>query len=107
MSQTPDETLADVRRTLSNWHATHPTATFAEMEDAVEAQLHHLRARLLAEQVDETIVREQPTCHECGATMTPRTQTTRQVVLGGDETVDLDRAYSVCPTCGSGLFPPG
>jgi hypothetical protein len=29
------------------------------------------------------------------------------VVLKGDETLDLERTYVVCPSCGEGLFPPG
>ena len=36
----PRSALNEIRRTLDNWHATHPDATFLEMEDAVEAQLH-------------------------------------------------------------------
>ncbi len=107
MSDSPDETLAEIRRTLSRWHATHPDATFFEMEEAVEAQLHRLRTSLLDEQTGETIVREQPTCRECGAVMTPRVTERRRLVLGGEKTVELERPYSVCPECGSGLFPPG
>jgi len=107
MTDSPDDTLAAVRRTLSRWHATHPEATFAEMEDAVEEQLHLLRASLLDEQTDETIVREQPMCRECGTRMTPRTSAHRRLVLGGEKTVELDRSYSVCPACGAGFFPPG
>lgn len=107
MPASPDDAMNDVRRTLKHWHATHPNATFREMEEAVEAQLHHLRASLLADQVDEVIVREQPACRECGTRMKVRTRQDREIVLGGDETVELERAYSVCPVCGSGLFPPG
>jgi hypothetical protein len=28
-------------------------------------------------------------------------------VMKGDETLDLNRTYVVCPSCGEGLFPPG
>lgn len=107
MSTCPDDALNEVRRTLKDWHATHPDATFLEMEEAVEAQLHRLRASLLAEQTDETIVHEHPICRACGSRMEPRSQGTRHVVLGGDATVDLERSYVVCPSCGAGLFPPG
>lgn len=106
MPLSPDDALTEIRRTLTHWHATHPQATFLEMEEAVEVQLHRLRASLLAEQTDETIVREQPGCAECGQRMGPRSQQQRRIVLGGDATVELDRAYSVCPSCGMGLFPP-
>jgi hypothetical protein len=107
MPEPPDETLAAIRQTLSRWNATHPEATFAEMEEAVEEQLHLLRASLLDEQAGAAIVREQPTCQECGARMTPRVRARRRLVLGGDETVELVRAQSICPQCGAGLFPPG
>ena len=72
MPHSPDETLAEIRRTLARWQTTHPEATFAEMEEAVEDQLHRLRASLLDEQAGETIVREQPACQQCGERMTPR-----------------------------------
>src|SRR5438270_17515 len=50
MTTSPDDALTEIRRTLTNWHATHPDASFLEMEEAVETQLHRLRASLLAEQ---------------------------------------------------------
>lgn len=107
MTTSPDDALTEIRRTLTNWQATHPDASFLEMEEAVEEQLHRLRASLLAEQTDRMVVHEYPACRECGTRMEPRTQSERRLVLGGDETVDLHRSYSVCPACGSGLFPPG
>jgi YgiT-type zinc finger domain-containing protein len=107
MTTSSEDALTEIRRTLANWHATHPDATFLEMEEAVEAQLHRLRASLLAEHIEETMVHEHPICRECGTTMEPRTQSDRRIVLGGDEAVELHRSYSVCPACGSGLFPPG
>jgi YgiT-type zinc finger domain-containing protein len=107
MTASPDDALSEIRRTLTNWHATHPDASFLEMEDAVEAQLHRLRASLLAEQTEQVFAPEQPTCRECGAQMVPRTERERRIVLGGDATVDLHRRYAVCPSCGAGLFPPG
>lgn len=107
MTTSPDDALHEIRRTLANWQATHPDATFLEMEEAVEAQLHRLRASLLTEQTERVFAPEHPTCRECGAQMEPRTERDRHVVLGGDATVDLQRPYAVCPACGAGLFPPG
>jgi ribosomal protein S27AE len=107
MSTSPDEVLAALRQRLAGWQATHPEATFLEMEEAVERELHWLRASLLTEQTGRAIVRERPACRECGAQMRPRTPSARRLVLGDDQTVDLTRAYSQCPVCGSGLFPPG
>ncbi len=107
MNTSPDEELQALRQRLTGWQATHPAATFLDMEEAVERELHRLRASLLAEQTERAIVREHPACRECGAEMRLRTQSERGIVLGDDETVDLTRAYSQCPVCGAGLFPPG
>jgi YgiT-type zinc finger domain-containing protein len=92
---------------LAAWHATHPRATFAEMEVAVEAQLDRIRAQLLAERASGTFVEEQPLCPQCGGTMKPKTTGTRTVVLRGDQPCELSRPYLVCRDCGYGLFPPG
>ena len=106
MTRSPDDALTEIRRTLDTWRSTHPDATFLEMEEAVEAQLHQVRASLLAEQTERTFAPEHPPCRECGSRMEPRTQRDRHIVVGGDDTVDLERTYSVCPSCGAGLFPP-
>lgn len=92
MNRSPDETLHEIRRTLDRWHATHPDATFLEMEEAVEAQLPHLRASLVSEHTDRTFAPEHPTCRECGARMEPRTRRERHIVLSGDEAVTLRRS---------------
>jgi hypothetical protein len=103
-SSTPYE---QAQRDLAAWHATHPDATFYDMELAVEAQLEGLRRALLSSQTDGTFTEERPACPHCGATMVQRTRRRKRVVLKGDQTLDLDREYVVCPTCEEGLFPPG
>lgn len=102
----PDSVDA-VRRSLAAWHATHPRATFAEIEAAVETELDALRAQLVEEQAGATYHEEHPACSRCGATMVPRRRSRRTVITRGEDAVHLDRAYVVCPACGTGLFPPG
>lgn len=107
MPTPPDDLLDIVRRELASWHATHPDATFADMEDAVEVQIARLRASLLQEQTARAREDRHPICPACGTTMEPRTPATRIVVLPGEEALTVKRTYVVCPACGTGLFPPG
>jgi ribosomal protein S27AE len=106
----PDESSApyeQAQRALDAWHATHPDATLYDMEKAVEVQIERLRTALLATHTDGSYVEERPACPHCGTTMVARTRRRKRVVMKGDEALDLDRSYVVCPSCGEGLFPPG
>ncbi len=101
------DSIRDVQDELAAWHSTHPDATFAEMEVAVEEQLDRIRAQLLQERAAGAWVDERPLCHECGTPMKPETKGTRTLLLRGDQPLELERRYVVCPQCGAGLFPPG
>ncbi len=103
----PTEPVQQIERDLAAWHSTHPDATFAEIEVAVEEQIEQLRVHLLEQRTAEGVREGHPMCRKCGTTMIPRTTSTRTVLLRGDQQLDLERKYVVCPTCGSGLFPPG
>ena len=39
--------IPQVQRELAAWHSTHPDATLAEIEAAVEEQLNRVRAQLI------------------------------------------------------------
>lgn len=106
MTMPADDLMNEVRRDLTAWHATHPRATFAELETAVEERVRELRAALLQEQTAVVWHEEQLACARCGTTMVPRSRSARTVVLPGEEAVPIERAYVVCPACGTGLFPP-
>ena len=95
------------QRELAAWHSTHPRATLAELEVAVEEQIERLRAHLLDARTEAGFHEERPLCPQCGSTMVPRTQSSRQLILRGDHSLDLERSYVVCRRCGEGLFPPG
>jgi YgiT-type zinc finger domain-containing protein len=107
MKTPPDDMMETVRRDLASWHATHPDATFADLETAVEEKIRHLRTALLAERTEEVRQEEHPACPSCGATMVPRSRSSRTVVMPGEEVIPVERVYVVCPACGTGLFPPG
>ena len=107
MTTSPNDPLSPAQRDLAAWHSTHPDATLAEIEAAVEAQLDRLRAQLLAERTTPRAGEGHPVCQQCGTTMVPSTHTKRHVLLRGDQPLELERDYVVCPQCGAGLFPPG
>jgi|SRR5579872_731435 len=107
MTTDSTDPVHQAQRDLAAWHATHPDATLADIESAVEEQLNRVRAQLLEERTRAGAREGHPVCRRCGTTMVPRAKTTRRLVLRGDEPLDLDRSYVVCPSCGEGLFPPG
>jgi predicted RNA-binding Zn-ribbon protein involved in translation (DUF1610 family) len=107
MTSDASDLLDQAQRELASWRSTHPRATFAEIELAVEQQIQRLRTQLLSEHAPAEFLEERPLCPKCGATMTRRARGTRRMVLQGDRQLDLERSYLVCRSCGEGLFPPG
>jgi YgiT-type zinc finger domain-containing protein len=106
MTSDEQDPVRHAQRVLASWHATHPDATFAEIEQAVEAQLDQIRTQFMGERMGSRAGEGHPVCPHCGGTMRPQTRRRRQVVLRGDQTLDLERDYLVCPSCGEGFFPP-
>jgi YgiT-type zinc finger domain-containing protein len=107
MSATNDDSFEQAQRNLAAWRSTHPRATLAEIEVAVEEQIEQLRTDLIKRQTEAGFVEEHPLCRECGTTMKPQATTKRTLLLRGDQPLELERSYVVCPSCGAGLFPPG
>jgi predicted RNA-binding Zn-ribbon protein involved in translation (DUF1610 family) len=107
MTTNATDPFDQAQRKLSAWRSTHPRATFAEIERAVEQQIEQLRTHMLSEHAPAGFLEERPLCPQCGATMTPRVRSTRRIVVQGDRSLDLERTYLVCRSCGDGLFPPG
>jgi hypothetical protein len=106
-----DELLAEV----AAWRTHHPRATLDAIEQAVDARLVQLRARLLQDVALDSPAADwrtapaaaQPACPQCGALLRPRGKHRRQLQTQGGQPLTLDRIYGVCPACGAGLFPPG
>ena len=100
---------------MEAWRAAHPTATFDEIEVAVNERLDILRARLLQEVALTSTAAGTagaaaagyPDCPDCGTRMARKGIRDRTLTVPGDQAVTLTRRYWVCPVCGTGLFPPG
>lgn len=113
---------------IKEWRLQHPTATFAEIEVAVDERLSAVRARMLADvaltsaatTVSEVPLVARPPCPVCAAggggrpgsgpgqgRLEARGRHTREVTVTYGRTVTLTREYAVCSVCGTGLFPPG
>ena len=101
-----DREHIDVAAELATWQKAHPRATFAEMEDGVRGILNRLRPQLLDQLTSAQPVPDGP-CPVCGGALAKRGQRTRSVLLEDGTMLPLRRSYAVCPTCGTGLFPPG
>ena len=97
--------------TLDAWRQAHPTATWSEIEAAIEAQLGPLRAQMLGDTAmasEATDLRgDRPGCPTCGERLAAAGPRRRR--LRGEQAVavELERTYARCPACGTGLFPPG
>jgi uncharacterized protein with PIN domain len=105
-----------VARELAEWRKAHPKATLSEIEEAVFEAMQKLQAQALGEVVHASAavdVAAQPAdqrtrCLTCGGQLEPRGRQRRRVRPARQRaTLDLDRSYAVCATCGAGLFPPG
>jgi RNase P subunit RPR2 len=110
------ETLSRaLQQTIDEWRQAHPTATLDEIESVIDTHLAPLRARLVEATAQASHRRDwqhlepakQPLCTTCGAPLEARGQHRRRLQTTGGASIDLERTYGVCPTCGQGLFPPG
>lgn len=103
----------DVLVQMQQFNVSHPTPTFTEIEDAVEAALAGLRRDLLMQSLqgqtltDFRRAAERPWCPDCGAALQAIGQEKRQVVTQGDVVVTVERTRGRCSACGRELFPPG
>ena len=98
---------------MGAWRAAHPRATLREIEQEVDARLAVARAKLLEASAvagaapDLTADQESPLCPACGAVLAVEGERTRRLRTTHEQEVVLRRAYARCPTCGTGVFPPG
>jgi uncharacterized protein with PIN domain len=98
---------------MAEWRLQHSRATFQEIERALDERLDGLRARMLenaalaSASTDWQRGDETTNCPQCGQALQRAGKHTRQLQTRGRQEVRLTREYGKCPTCGSGLFPPG
>lgn len=99
---------------MKDWRIAHPTATFNEIEAALDERLAKVRARMLQDAAlatkaaDLTMVKpeERPRCPKCGQALEPHGKDMRSLTTSHQRTITLDRSYARCPACKVGLFPP-
>jgi len=100
---------------MKEWRVQHPRATLREIEDALDARLNRMRARMLEDLALASKVAElggaereaRPTCSNCGEGLVSRGKGERSIQTNGGEEIRLKRSYGVCPKCKVGFFPPG
>ena len=96
---------------LAAWQTTHPQATLAAIETAVEAHLAPLRAQLIRDTLPPDpappTTEQRPVCPHGAVDRGPRGQPPRTLLVPGQAPVTLTRTYWTCPRGGDGLFPPG
>lgn len=104
MDPTP---FTDAATQLQEWRASHPIATFAEIDAQVEATFAPLHATLVGELSQQQGQPQIPLCPQCHCRMQSHGTRKRQVINRLGQSVPLTRPYFVCPVCQAGLFPPG
>jgi hypothetical protein len=105
----------DLSKEMRDWRLGHPKATLSEMESALDKPLAEFRAKLLQDMalasenadLSQVAPAKRPICPQCGVTMGPRGMQERHLQTQGNAELVLNRSYAVCPTCKTGLFPPG
>jgi hypothetical protein len=91
------------------WYDAHPDATFDDMDEEVgeEGRAHLGKlVELALRRGDLGAKAEAPRCEKCGGEMVFKGYP-RKEVRGLKVEVGVRRAYYICPTCESGVFPPG
>ena len=95
----------DLSTALTIWRTTHPGATLAEIEQAVDAQLSAYRAALITD-LAMTGDASRPVCLECGTPLQRVGTRSRTVRTAHEGTLTFTEPAYRCPACGAGLFPP-
>ena len=104
----------ELSQAMAEWRQEHPKATLRQIELAMDEQLARVRARMIEDVVATSAAQDwqgvpeahPPKCPECGAPLKPHGKKTRKLQTVGDEALQIERTYGVCPACGAGLFPP-
>ncbi len=98
---------------MKAWRKEHRQATLSEIEAELDRRMRELRREMLedlAQASELADIREmpeaaRPVCAHCGARLGPRGQETVTLQTEGDQTLQLQRSYVVCPHCQVGFFP--
>jgi len=105
-----EEAFTGMRR----WREEHPTATWAEIEAALDERLAALRGRMLEDAAQASAAADfrgagaadRPRCPECGGPLQAVGQEVRRLTAAHDRPLTLERTAGRCPRCGGAFFPP-
>ena len=109
------ELAEEVMSGMKEWRLQHPRASLNEIEQALDERLGKMRVRMLQDAALASAAAEfkaaqgqdRPVCPRCGAALESRGQHERRLATHHNQTLQLERSYGVCPSCGEGFFPPG
>ncbi len=100
---------------MKEWRLAHPKATFKEIETALDEKLAKVRARMLqdvalasrATDLRGKSEKERVGCSQCGHPLEHQGEEKRMLTTHYDQSIELNRSYALCPSCGTRVFPPG
>jgi RNase P subunit RPR2 len=103
-----------IMREMDEWNASHPQATFLEIEVQARELVSQLEAHLIQasagqreqEKWSSQQEGERPTCPHCHLPLLSRGKRVRHLQATEGRDIRLERTYGTCPKCGTGFFPP-
>ena len=107
-----DQMSEEMNAAILEWREQHPRATFREIEAEIDRRLDELRAKMLSDTANLSASAEWiegpegPMCPHCGEKLAGKGRKRRKLQVRGENEVELERKYGVCPECGQGIFPP-
>lgn len=113
--QTPVKELSDhILREMNAWNASHPQATFLQIEEKAHELVSQLEAHLIQssalerepEQWSQDEPGQRPSCPMCQVPLRSRGKRVRHLQGPVGRDIELRRTYGTCPQCGTGFFPP-
>ena len=113
--ETPFKELSDqILREMNAWNASHPQATFLQIEEKARELVSQLEAHLIQasalerepEEWSQGEPSQRPSCPRCQVPLLSRGKRLRHVQATAGRDIQLRRTYATCPQCGTGFFPP-
>ena len=108
------EVSEEISREMTAWNASHPQATFLDIEVKARELVSQLEAHLIQESAmqreapdwSKGQASQRPTCSTCQVPLVWRGKRARHLQATAGRDIHLQRTYATCPQCGTGFFPP-
>jgi RNase P subunit RPR2 len=113
--ENPFKELSDhILAEMNAWNASHPQATFLQIEEKARELVSQLEAHLIQasalererEDWSQSEPSQRPRCPDCQMPLLSRGKRVRHVQGPAGRDIELQRTYATCPQCGTGFFPP-